>query len=128
MDLNGFSTNYLSNLLVKVSKERKSVFSLGGFIIVNLLNYINLNPTNDFLDSLVCNTFVPYILQPTWITYYSKTFIDNIFSDIVFPEAISANLTSTISDLLPRPRQITYVYTQRTRNYMFNKLMYLIIF
>ena len=65
MDLNDFNTNYLSNLLVKVSKEQKSLFLLGGFIIVNLLNYINFNPTNDFLDSLVCNTFVPYILQPT---------------------------------------------------------------
>ena len=86
MDLNDFNTNYLSNLLVKVSKEQKSFFLLGGFIIVNLLNYINLNPTNNFLDSLVCNTFVPYILQPTRITSHSKT--------------LSANLTSTISDLL----------------------------
>ena len=103
MDLNDFKSNYLHNLLVKVSKEQKSFFLLGGFIIVNLLNYINLNPTNNFLDSLVCNTFVPYILQPTRITSHSKTLIDNIFSDIVSPEAISANLTSTISDLLPRP-------------------------
>ena len=100
MDLNDFNTNYLSNLLVKVSKEQKSLFLLGGFTIVNLLNYVNLNPTNNFLYSLVCNTFVPYILQPTRITSHSKTLIDNIFSDIVSPEAISANLTSTISDLL----------------------------
>ena len=64
MDLNHFNTNYLNDLLDKVSKEQKSVFLLGDFNI-NLLNYNDHNPTNEFLDSLASNSFVPYILQPT---------------------------------------------------------------
>ena len=59
MDLNNFNS-----LLDKVSKEQKSVFLLGEYN-VNLLNYNNHNPTNELLDSFACNSFVPYILQPT---------------------------------------------------------------
>ena len=101
MDLNDFNTNYLNNLLDKVSKEQKSVFLLGDFN-VNLLNYNDHNPTNEFLDSLASNSFVPYILQPTRLTSHSKTLIDNIFSNIISLEAIFGNLTSTISDHLPQ--------------------------
>ena len=45
MNLNDFNSNYLNNLLDKVSKEQKSVFLLGDFV--------------------VSNSFVPNILQPT---------------------------------------------------------------
>ena len=38
MDLTDFSSNYLNNLLAKVSKKQKSVFLLGDFNIP-LLNY-----------------------------------------------------------------------------------------
>ena len=79
MDLNDFNTNYLHNLLDKVSKEQKSVFLLGNFNI-NLLNYNSHNPTNEFLDSLASNPFVPCILQPTRLTSHSKTL--NIYSII----------------------------------------------
>ena len=99
MDLNDFNINCLNNLLDKVSKEHKSVFLLGDFNI-NLVNYNDHNPTNEFLDSLASNSFVPYILQPTRLTSHSKTLIDNIFSNIISPEAISGNLTSTVSDHL----------------------------
>ena len=101
MDLNDSNTNYLNNLLDKVSKEQKSVFLLGDFN-VNLLNYDNHNPINEFLDFLLSNSFVPYILQPTQLISHSKTLIDNIFSNIISPEAISSNLTLTISDHLPQ--------------------------
>ena len=101
MDLNDFNTNYLNNLLHKVYKEQKSVFLLGDFN-VNLLNYNNHNPTNEFLDSLASNSFVLYISQPNRQTSHSKRRRDNIFSNIISPEAISGNLTSTISDHLPQ--------------------------
>ena len=45
MNLNDFNSNYLNDLLDKVSKEQKSVFLLGDFV--------------------VSNSFVPNILQPT---------------------------------------------------------------
>ena len=51
MDITDFNSNYLNNLLEKVSKEQKSVSLLGDFNI-NLLNYNVHNTTSEFLDSL----------------------------------------------------------------------------
>ena len=115
MDLNDFNTNYLNNLLHKVYKEQKSVFLLGDFN-VNLLNYNNHNPTNEFLDSLASNSFVPYILQPTRLTSHSKTLIDNIISNIISPEAISGNLTATISDHLSQFMIVPNVFSNPPSN------------
>ena len=98
MDVTDFKNNYLSQI---VSKEQKQVFLLGDFNI-NLLNYNDHQPTNDFLDSLASNSFIPYILHPTRITNHSKTLIDNIFSNFISPDIISGNITATISDHLPQ--------------------------
>ena len=56
MNLNVFNSNYLNNLLEKISKEQKYVFPLGDFKI-NLLNYNVHNPTNEFFYSLASNSF-----------------------------------------------------------------------
>ena len=69
---------------------------------VNLLNYNEHNQTNEFLDSLASNSFIPLILQPTRITSHSNTLKDNIFSNVTDPDMISGNLTATISDHLPQ--------------------------
>ena len=66
----------------KRSKEHKQVFLLGDFII-NLLNYNDNQPSNEFLDHLASHPFIPYFLQPTKLTSDSKTLIDNIFFNIV---------------------------------------------
>ena len=58
MDLADFNSNYLNKLLENISKEQKSVFLLGDFN-VNLLNYNEHNQTNEFLDSLASNSFIP---------------------------------------------------------------------
>ena len=42
------------------SKERKQLFLLGD-CNTNLLNYNDHQPTNDFLDSVASNLFIPYI-------------------------------------------------------------------
>ena len=102
MDVSDFNNkNHLNTLLDKLSKENKQVFLLGDFNI-NLLNYNDHQPTNEFLDSLASNSFIPYILQPTRITSHSKTLIDNIFSNIISHEVISGNITATISNHLPQ--------------------------
>ena len=77
------------------------MFLLGDFN-VNLLNYTEHSQTNEFLDSLASNSFIPLILQPTRITSHSNTLIDNIFSNVIEPDITSGNLTATISD--PRPQ------------------------
>ena len=112
---NVFNINYLNNLLNKVSKEQKSVFLLGDFN-ANLLNYNNHNLTTEFLDSVTSNSFFPYVLQPTRLTSHSKTLIDNIFSNIVSPEAISRNLTLTISDHLPQLMLVPNLFSSPPSN------------
>ena len=101
MDLTDFNCNYLDQLLENISKEQKSIFLLGDFN-VNLLNYNGHNQTNEFLDSLASNSFIPLILQPTRKTSHSNTLIDNIFSNVIDPDIILGNLTATISDYLPQ--------------------------
>ena len=66
------------------------------------MNYNEHNQTNEYLDSLTSNSFIPLILQPTRITSHSNTLIDNIFSNVIDPDIISGNLTATISDHLPQ--------------------------
>ena len=91
------------------------------FFNINLLNYNDHQPTNDFLDSLASNSFIPYILHPTRITSHSKTLIDNIFSNFISPEIISGNITGTISDHLPQfsfvPNILSNPSTQKSNYY-----------
>ena len=87
MDLTDFNCNYLNKLLENISKEQKSIFLLGDFNI-NLLNYNEHNQTNDFLDSLAYNSFIPLILQPTRITSHSNTLVENIFPSVIEPDVI----------------------------------------
>ena len=101
MDLTDFNCNYFNKLLDNISKEQKSIFLLGDFN-VNPLSYNEHNQTNEFLDSLASNSFIPLILQPTIITSHSNTLIDNIFLNVIEPDKISGNLTVTISDHLPQ--------------------------
>ena len=96
MDFTGFNCNYFNKLLQNIFKEQISVFILGDFD-VNLLNYNEHNQANEILDSLASNSFI----QPTRITSHSNTFMNNIFSNVIDPDIISRNLTSTIFDHLP---------------------------
>ena len=100
MDFTYFKINYLSQIFEIVSKEQKQVFLLGDFNI-NVLNYNDHQPTNDFLGSLASGSFIPYVLHPSRITSHSKTLIDNIFSNFISPDIISGNITAAISELLP---------------------------
>ena len=101
MNLTDFNCSYVNKLLENISKEQKSIFLLED-LNINLLNYNEHNQTNEFLDSLASNSFIPLILQPTRITSHSNTLIDNIFSNVIDPDIISGNLTATISDHLPQ--------------------------
>ena len=99
MDLTDFNCNYLHKLLGNISKEQKSIFLIGN---VNLLYYNKHNQTNELLDSLGSNSLIPLILQPTKITSHFNTLTDNIFSNVIDPDIIYDNLTTTISDHLPQ--------------------------
>ena len=75
--------------------KKKDILLLGDFTL-NLLNYNEHNQTNEFLDSLASNSFIPLILQPTRITSHCNILIEN---DL---RIVSGNLTVTISDHLPQ--------------------------
>ena len=75
--------------------KKKYIFLLDDFTL-NLLNYNEHNQTNEFLDSLASNSFIPLILQPTRITSHCNILIEN---DL---RIVSGNLTVTISDHLPQ--------------------------
>ena len=100
MDVTEFN-NILNNLLKKINQEQKTVFLLGDFNI-DLMHYNEHKPTNEFLDSLASNSYLPYIIQPSRHTSHSRTFIDNIFSNVISKGIICGNITATISDHLPQ--------------------------
>ena len=99
MDLDEFNDSYRNPLLDKISNESKTIFLLGDFN-VDLVKYDHHAPTNEFLDSLSSQMFLPHI-QLTRVTCNSKTLTDNIFSNILGLDSVSGNLTATVSDHLP---------------------------
>ena len=99
LDLFEFIHYYLNPLLEILAKEQKTVFLLGDFN-VDLLKYEQHRATNQFLDSLSSNMFLPHIVQPTRISFHSKTLIDKIFSNYISQDILSGNLTATISNHL----------------------------
>ena len=108
-DLNLYKKNYLEPTFIEITNPTKTVIIVGlstgiqqwifllGDFNVDLLKYEQHKATNEFLDSLSCNMVLAYIIQPTRINSHSKSVIDNIFSNDIFQEIISGNLTSTIS-------------------------------
>ena len=69
---------------------------------VDLMYYNEHKPTNEFLDSLASNSFLPYILHPTRHTSHSRALIDKIFSIVISKDIVCGNVTATISDHLPQ--------------------------
>ena len=69
---------------------------------VDLMHYNEHNPINEFLDSLASNSYLPYIIQPSWHTSHSKTLIDIIFSNVISKYIICGSITATSSDHLPQ--------------------------
>ena len=100
MDVTEFN-NILNNLLKKINQEQKTVFLLCDFNI-DLMHYNEHKPTNEFLDSLASNSYLPYIIQPSQYTRHCRTLIDNIFSNVISKDIMSGNITATISDHLPQ--------------------------
>ena len=100
MNFNEFDEFYRNDLLDKLSKENMTAFLLGDFNI-NPLNYDHDTSRNEFLDSLYSHLLASHTLQPTRVRGNSKTLIDNIFSNAIFLDMISGNLTPSNSDYLP---------------------------
>ena len=88
---------YLEATFSLIDKKKYNIFLMGDFNI-DLLQYESHSSTNDFLNTMISNSFLPYILQPTRVTDHSSTVIDNIFSNITDFVTSSGNITSLVAD------------------------------
>ena len=89
--------DYLQSTFSNVNQKKYQVFFLGDFNI-DLLQYESHSYTNDILNTMISNSFLPYIHQPIRVTDHSETVIDNIFSNMTDYETLSGNITSLIAD------------------------------
>ena len=98
MDFNATMVNALEQLRM----ENKLVYLMGDYNI-DLLNSEKHDLTNEFVDVLYCNEFLPLISRPTRITSTSATLIDNIFTNNHDDLNCSLNgiLVADISDHFP---------------------------
>ena len=75
------------------------MFLLGDFN-VDLMYYNEHKPTNELLDSLTSNSYLPYVIQHSRHTSHSRTLIGNIFSNVISKGIICSDIAATISDHL----------------------------
>ena len=106
MNLSDFNSNYLKNILDKLSIENKNVYLLGDFN-VDLMNIENNPIISNYFDIFSSHCFIPHILYPTRVAHKisqditTKTLIDNIFSNSInYAAGVSGNITFAISDHL----------------------------
>ena len=98
MELSEFNNSFLTNLLEKISFEKKIIASLVDFN-GNLMHYDLERDVSDFLDLMYPNT-LPQTTTPSLITSKSATLVDNIFVNEYDPTFLSGNLTISLSDHL----------------------------
>ena len=89
--------NYVSKCLTKINNEKKECYISGDFNI-DLLKYNTNSKYNEFFNTMTSFGFLPHILQPTRITDYSSTVIDNIYGNNFDQESISGNILISFAD------------------------------
>ena len=88
---------YLEKCLSKLVKENKELYLCGDFNF-DLLKIDNDINTHYFFNLLCSFGLLPHILQPTRVTEYTATVIDNIFSNNIQDDITSGNLLLTLSE------------------------------
>ena len=123
---------YIENTLSKIDNNKYQIFIMGDYDI-DLLQYEHSSLSNDFINMMISESFLPYILQPTGVTDLSATVIDNIFSDVTECQTVSGNLSTLISDhfiqfFIIKKRYISYkscnYYTRNYLNFGKEKFIY----
>ena len=65
---------------------------------INLLNFGTHTKTNEFIDDLISQGFLPYILKPTRVTDTSATLIDHIYSNHTYTNHDSGIIFTDLTD------------------------------
>ena len=90
----------LNETLLKIQRENKKVLLAGDFNF-DLLKYETNTSINNFLQTMLNNSYQPCITEPTRMVFGNKpSLVDNIFSNSV-EKCISGNILDKISDHLP---------------------------
>ena len=68
---------------------------------LDLLQYNHHTTTQEFIDTLFSHAFIPVISNPTRLTSYSATLIDNIFTNNLSQNVLNGIALNDSSDHLP---------------------------
>ena len=80
-----------------ISNENKTAYLMGEYNI-NLLNFDRHQETNDFIDSVIAQGYIPHITKPTRITQVSATLIDHLYSNHTHPNYESGIIITDVAD------------------------------
>ena len=94
---NQFIEEFLHPTLDKLNNAKKKVIITGDFNY-DLIKYDSHKKTSEFYDLISSYSYRPCILQPSRVTYKSRTLIDNIFINDLSCSSDGGNLTYSISD------------------------------
>ena len=120
-------TDFFSSLeksLHILTKENKEIYLCGDFNI-DLLQIETNNSYKQFYDMLCSYGFLPKIIQPTGVTEYNSSLIDNIFSNNISVDTKSGNILLTLSEHFS---QFVSVCRERVDYSQTKMLFYFILF
>ena len=89
-----------NDILSRISKDNKQCYVMGDFNL-DLVQYNHHTPTQEFIDTLFSHAFIPLISNPTRLTSYSATLIDNIFTNNLSQNVLNGIVLNDLSDHLP---------------------------
>ena len=93
-------TELFHALLSNKHFDNKTCFIMGDFNL-NLLNCQDNSTSQDFLNLMLSNSFIPLTRKPTRISDTASTLIDNIFVNNSFSDITSGIIVSDVSDHFP---------------------------
>ena len=104
--------------IIKSLSNRKQHVNIIGDVNINFLRYNEHANTEDYLNMLYSNNFLPLITKPTRLTDHSSTLIDHIYTNAPIQNTTSGIALADVSDHLPvfcicnaptsKNKQITY--------------------
>ena len=93
-------TQELKNIIKSLSNRKQHVYIIGD-VNINFLKYNEHANTEDYLNMLYSNNFLPLITKPTGLTDHSSTLIDHIYTNAPIQNTTSGIALADISDHLP---------------------------